>query len=38
MTILYGSLDTRDIVLKSPMEEAVAQTYDNLDKLLSEFT
>ena len=36
MTIRYESEETRDIVLKSPMQEGVAHTYRNLDRLLTE--
>jgi uncharacterized protein YndB with AHSA1/START domain len=36
VTVLYESRDARDAVLKSPMEQGAAQTYDNLEQLLSE--
>ena len=38
VTVLYESRDARDAVLKSPMEQGAAQTYDNLEQLLSETT
>ncbi|WP_119268276.1 SRPBCC family protein [Taklimakanibacter deserti] len=34
-TILYGSRAARDAVLKSPMEQGVAQSYDRLAALLA---
>jgi uncharacterized protein YndB with AHSA1/START domain len=34
-TILYDSRETRDAVLKSPMQTGVAASYDRLEKLLS---
>jgi uncharacterized protein YndB with AHSA1/START domain len=34
-TILYGSRAARDAVLKSPMEQGVAQSYDRLAELLA---
>ena len=34
-TILYVSRQTRDGVLKSPMERGVAQSYDKLAEILS---
>lgn len=35
-TILYSSRAARDAVLKSPMEDGIAQGYDRLDKVLAE--
>jgi uncharacterized protein YndB with AHSA1/START domain len=35
-TLLYSSKATRDAVLQSPMETGVAQSYDNLARLLAE--
>lgn len=34
-TILYASREARDAVLKSPMENGIAQGYDRLDKFLA---
>lgn len=34
-TVLYSSRDVRDAVLKSPMADGLAQTYDRLDALLA---
>ncbi|MGH9500771.1 MAG: SRPBCC family protein [Terriglobales bacterium] len=34
-TLLYGSRETRDAVLKSPMESGVAASYDRLEALLA---
>jgi len=34
-TLLYESRNTRDAVLKSPMEEGVGASYDRLEKVLS---
>jgi uncharacterized protein YndB with AHSA1/START domain len=34
-TVLYSSKQTRDGVLKSPMESGVAQSYDKLAEILS---
>ena len=34
-TILYGSREARDVVLKSPMEQGVAAGYDRLAELLA---
>ena len=34
-TVLYDSRDTRDAVLKSPMESGVAAGYDRLEQILS---
>jgi len=33
-TILYDSRETRDAVMKSPMEHGMAATYDRLEKVL----
>jgi uncharacterized protein YndB with AHSA1/START domain len=35
-TLLYASKGTRDLVLQSPMEEGVAQSYDRLAAVLAE--
>jgi uncharacterized protein YndB with AHSA1/START domain len=34
-TMLYDSRQTRDAVLKSPMEEGVAASYDRLEKIVT---
>jgi len=34
-TLLYDSRETRDNVLKSPMESGVAASYDRLEELLT---
>ena len=34
-TVLYDSRETRDAVLKSPMESGVAASYDRLEELLA---
>ena len=34
-TILYNSRETRDAVLKTPMEKGVAASYDRLDQVLA---
>jgi uncharacterized protein YndB with AHSA1/START domain len=34
-TVLYGSREIRDAVLKSPMERGVAESYDKLDEVLA---
>jgi uncharacterized protein YndB with AHSA1/START domain len=34
-TLLYDSTATRDAVLKSPMEQGVARSYDRLEELLA---
>ena len=34
-TILYVSRDARDAVLRSPMEDGVAQGYNRLDEVLA---
>jgi hypothetical protein len=33
-TILYNSRETRDVVLKSPMQTGMAASYDKLEKVL----
>jgi hypothetical protein len=33
-TILYNSRETRDAVLKSPMQYGMAMSYDRLEKVL----
>jgi len=38
MTVLYDSQDTRDMVLKSPMESGVDASFDRLEKLLTDRT
>ncbi|TGL63005.1 SRPBCC family protein [Leptospira sarikeiensis] len=38
VTILYGSKETRDMVIKSPMEGGVAQSYNRLETLLNGLT
>ena len=35
-TVLYASREARDAVLKSPMEDGIAQGYDRLDKVLAQ--
>lgn len=35
-TVLYSSQAARDAVLKSPMEDGIAQGYDRLDKVLAQ--
>ncbi len=35
-TILYATRAARDAVLKSPMEDGIAQGYDRLDKVLAQ--
>lgn len=35
-TILYATREARDAVLKSPMEDGIAQGYDRLDKVLAQ--
>lgn len=35
-TVLYSSQAARDAVLKSPMEDGIAQGYDRLDKILAQ--
>jgi uncharacterized protein YndB with AHSA1/START domain len=35
LTVLYESRETRDAVLKSPMEKGVAMSYDRLAELLA---
>jgi hypothetical protein len=35
MNVLYDTPDTRNIMLKSQMQEGVAFCYDNLDRLLT---
>jgi uncharacterized protein YndB with AHSA1/START domain len=34
-TMLYSSKETRDAILKSPMEKGVAASYDKLAELLA---
>lgn len=34
-TVLYASKEVRDAVLQSPMEQGVAASYDNLEKVLA---
>ncbi len=34
-TVLYNSRETRDAVLKSPMESGVAASYDRLERLMA---
>jgi hypothetical protein len=34
-TVRYASQEIRDAVLKSPMEEGVAESYDKLDEVLA---
>ncbi len=34
-TVLYASRAVRDSVLQSPMEQGIAENYDNLEKLLA---
>jgi uncharacterized protein YndB with AHSA1/START domain len=34
-TVLYASREVRDSVLKSPMEQGIAENYDNLERLLA---
>lgn len=36
-TILYVSREARDMVLRSPMEDGVAQGYNRLDEVLAQF-
>lgn len=36
LTVLYSSQEARDAVLKSPMAEGLAQSYDALEILLAE--
>jgi uncharacterized protein YndB with AHSA1/START domain len=35
MTVLYASRAARDAVLKTPMEQGMAQSYNRLDELLA---
>ena len=37
-TILYNSRETRDAVLKSPMQDGMAMSYDRLEKFLAAVT
>jgi hypothetical protein len=34
-TVRYDSKETRDAVLKSPMESGIAENYNNLEELLA---
>ncbi len=36
LTVLYASREVRDTVLKTPMEQGVAASYDRLAELLGE--
>jgi len=37
-TILYNSRETRDAVLKSPIQDGMAMSYDRLEKFLPAVT
>jgi uncharacterized protein YndB with AHSA1/START domain len=35
LTLLYDSRETRDLVLKTPMDKGIAVSYDRLEKILN---